>query len=545
MLPLLIFIVSFEGALYSRLDKIRTDSGQNELLEVIVHMKNQPDLSKLPAIFTRSNKVEYLKEFAEKDQKELLDILSNFSERIFELKTYWIFNGFYLKATRDVIEVIIKHPKVSHITPNGILYLEKNDIHKYGARSGGYNISIIKVDSCWAEGFDGTGVIIGNIDSGVDTTHPALQGKWYPGGWYDAVNGLPGPYDDNGHGTFTMGIICGGDGNGPFVDDIGVAPGAKYIIAKAFDSMGTATYDALHSCFQWFATQNTKILNNPWNEAATTSLLFWNDCLNLRDLGILLVFRGGALISGEMRTPANFPIVIGIGATDSLDSITSYSGHGPAPNQIPWNDSLYWFRRDWNLIKPDIVAPGYHIRSSTRGGGYDIGNGVSWAAAHVSGACAILLQKDSTLTAADLYNILLNNADHPPQGNPYPNNNYGWGRLNIHSALHSFSVEEDRAQQENLFQLSVYPNPFKDETMITFQGLEAKGDAVLNIYDVNGRLVRRFHHSAAHQGSGVQRFSQTRWNGIDERGNRLSCGVYFVELRQVGKLILHKVVITR
>lgn len=418
-----------------------------EMIEIIVHMKNRMDLTKLPITFSKNDKINYLKEFADADQKDLLEYLANFTNQIFELRTYWIFNGLYLKTTKDVVNNIASRSDISYITGNYTVSIDSVEFSKMSStRSFGYNIRIIKADSCWNEGYDGSGVIIGNIDTGVDTTHPALRGKWHPGGWYDAVNGLPGPYDDHGHGTFTIGIICGGDGNGPFEDDIGIAPGAKYIVAKAFDSLGAATYTALHNCLQWFATQNAKMVNNPWNESDNISLEFWDDCLNLRNLGIFPVFKGGALNSGQIRTPGNFPTVIGVGATDSLDDIMWYSGRGPAPNQSPWNDSSYWYRSDWNLIKPDIAAPGQNIRSSWPGG-YDISNGTSWAASHVTGACAILLQKDTSLTPTGLYNILLDNADNPPQGAPYPNIDYGWGRLNVYAALHALRVNEETPKE--------------------------------------------------------------------------------------------------
>uniref|UniRef100_A0A7V1EI48 Peptidase S8/S53 domain-containing protein n=1 Tax=candidate division WOR-3 bacterium TaxID=2052148 RepID=A0A7V1EI48_UNCW3 len=87
-------------------------------------------------------------------------------------------------------------------------------------------------DSCWHRGYTGNGVIIGMLDSGIDTTHSALRGGKLIK-WRDFQYNSPIPYDDElGLGTGYAGIICGGDGLGPFGDDIGVAPGAKLIVGR-------------------------------------------------------------------------------------------------------------------------------------------------------------------------------------------------------------------------------------------------------------------------------------------------------------------------
>jgi hypothetical protein len=117
--------------------------------------------------------------------------------------------------------------------------------------------------------------------------------------------------------------------------------------------------------------------------------------------------------------------------------MASFSSRGPAPNQSPWSDQANWARPDWNLIKPDISAPGVSVRSAAPGGGYQGMNGTSMASPHVTGAVAVCLQKNPVVDYATLYNILLDNADHPSQGTPYPNNDYGWGRLNVYAALNA------------------------------------------------------------------------------------------------------------
>lgn len=433
--------IAFAGVIHPQLAEKISDLNPDQTIQVIVHMKKQADWSNVARTATKAEKILYLQSLAEHDQADLLNWLAKYGEQISNLNTWWIFNGLTFKATKDIIEQVADRSDVDYVIDDFIVKLHdvkiRRDNSNVESRTPEWNISIVSAPQCWNAGYDGTGIIVGNMDTGVDVSHPALAGKWITGGWYDAVNGQSSPYDDHGHGTHTMGTTCGGDGNGSFTNDIGVAPGANFICAKAFDSNGSGQSSWIHNCFQWFAGQNAVVVGNSWGSSATTSTEYWNDCDNWRNLGIYPVFSIGnsGPNSGTAGTPGNFPIVTGVGGTDSNDNMYYYSSRGPAPNQYPWNDTTYWGRSDWNLIKPDIAAPGQSVRSSLPGGGYGQMSGTSMACPHVTGAVAICLQKNPSLDYETLYNILLDNADHPSQGGSYPNNNYGWGRLNVYAAL--------------------------------------------------------------------------------------------------------------
>ncbi len=95
-------------------------------------------------------------------------------------------------------------------------------------------------DSCWVAGYTGDSIFIGHLDTGCDFTHPALTSK-FSGYRRDFVNGLTVPYDDNGHGAFSAGIICGGvdpgqgncvaPGNYPLVLGSGATDSLDYIVS--------------------------------------------------------------------------------------------------------------------------------------------------------------------------------------------------------------------------------------------------------------------------------------------------------------------------
>ena len=138
---------------------------------------------------------------------------------------------------------------------------------------------------------------------------------------------------------------------------------------------------------------------------------------------------------GTALTPGNYSVALGVGATYSQDQIAGFSSRGPAPTRRPWTDPSTWHRDDWNPIKPDLSAPGESARSALPGNRYDSWSGTSVATPHLAGAVAILCQRNPLLTPAILYNLLLDHTVRPSLGEPYPNADFGWGRLDVSLVL--------------------------------------------------------------------------------------------------------------
>ncbi len=444
LLTILILATSTAGTIHSQLAERLYNLPDNKTIRVIVHMKEQPDLSIMQKA-PKQAKLQFLQEFCLTNQADLLEYLYSLGNRVADLQSWWIFNGIAFNSTRDIIERVAARDDVDYVIDDFVIALDPEPVGDKileDSRGAEWNITIVCADQCWNEGYDGTGIVVGNIDSGVNVDLACFGGRWIPGGWYDAVNDSTYPYDDAGHGTHSMAVLCGGDGNGPYEYDIGVAPGANFICAKAMDSTALGYASWYHDCLQWFATQYVHVISNSWCFSRIYLNYFWSDCLNLRNLDIFLVFALGNYGPGAMtdRSPGNYPFVTGVGNTSQLDHISPSSSRGPAPNQSPWNDTTYWLRPDWNFTKPDICAPGTAIRAPNPDGTWKCCNGTSLSCPHVAGAAAICLQKDTSLSYEELYNILLDYADRPAWGEPYPNNDFGWGRLNVYSALQAITV---------------------------------------------------------------------------------------------------------
>ncbi len=205
-------------------------------------------------------------------------------------KTFWATNAISVKGglAGDGAEPGRAHAEVegdlqpgqvsrSRRSPQGTTEHQINSVE--------WGIANIKADHVWSQyGDKGDGIVVANIDTGVQYDHPALVNSYrgnlgngqfdHNYNWFDAAGTSPNaPADGNGHGTHTMGTMAGDDGAG---NQIGVAPGVKWIAAN-----GCCPSDAaLISSGQWMleptnlagtnpdASKRPNIINNSWGTHA-------------------------------------------------------------------------------------------------------------------------------------------------------------------------------------------------------------------------------------------------------------------------------------
>jgi hypothetical protein len=276
------------------------------------------------------------------------------------------------------------------------------------------------------------------MDTGVDVTHPDLGASWRGGAnsWYDPSGEHPiTPIDVNGHGTWTMGAIVGGEAGGTA---IGVAPDARWIAVKIFNDQGTATTARIHQGFQWLLDPDGNpgtadapdVVNNSWALGAQgCDLEFQLDLRSLRAAGILPIFAAGNGGPGSdtSYSPANNPEAFAVGATDPTDALASMSSRGPSS----CDGTTY----------PELVAPGVNVRTTDLYGLYANETGTSMAAPHASGALALLLSAFPDLSADRQQSALESGAvDLGPAG---PDNGFGYGRLDVRAAYDAVASTGD------------------------------------------------------------------------------------------------------
>jgi len=497
----------------------------NGKLSVLVHLRAQADLS----LFHPDNEAGMVAELHRVAETTQPGLLARFEGRVRNVGRFWLYNGFACTAGKDAILDLASQSEVEFVCGNETVRMEAvTPGEDPGIATVEWNLRKIKADSVWRQrGYTGQGVVLGIIDTGVDVTHPVFGNRWrLQDGWYDAINGQTSPYDDNGHGTFAMGIAVGAGG----LDTIGVAIGANFIVAKGLSAGGSGTFAQLDSCLQWYAYlagigRGASAVINAWG-GARGETHFWQGCRNLQLLGTNLAFSVGSSGPGPgtVAAPGNYSCLFGLGATDNADVIGSFSARGPAPDSFPWDSSGVWLDPQWGTrtpnhhIKPDLVAPGVNVRSSYNSHGFATMSGTSWGPPHLAGAIALLKEKNPTLTPAQLWQIITSTCDTFSWGNPYPNQNYGWGRLNCLRAVDATpsGVETEASpSRRGVLHLSVSPNPMREKCEFSMGSAQGASNTV-RLYDATGRLIRSL------SGKGP-----LTWNGKDEGGRPAASGVYF------------------
>ncbi len=415
--------------LQDRLDRMNA----GDTISVIVHLSDQADLH-LGAGRARAQRlssvVQALQRKAQSSQASLLALIRSLhaQTQIVSFRSFWIFNGFEVTGTRQAIETLAGRPEVARIAYNATLQAPEFDLATAGVEA---NLSLVGVEALWAAGYRGEGIVVASMDTGVYLDHPDLASRWRGGSnsWFDPNGQHPfTPFDANGHGTWTMGVMVGGDAGGTA---IGLAPGAQWIAVKIFDDSGSATLAAIHAGYQWLldpdgnpATADAPhVVNNSWTFSGSgCNLEFEGDLQALRAAGILPVFAAGnsGPWSGTSRSPANNPSAFAVGASNNSDGLFFYSARGPS--SCPGGAPVY----------PHLVAPGVNIRTTDLYGLYRTATGTSLAAPHVAGGLALLLDAFPELTADQQASALINSA--VDLGDPGPDNSYGYGRLDLYAA---------------------------------------------------------------------------------------------------------------
>ncbi|ONI72411.1 peptidase S8 [Kribbella sp. ALI-6-A] len=314
-----------------------------------------------------------------------------------------------------------------------------------------WGLANINADDVWSQyGDKGQGIVIANIDTGVQYDHPALVNSYrgnLGGGqfdhnynWFDAAGSSPAqPSDGNGHGTHTMGTMVGDDGAG---NQIGVAPAVKWIAAN-----GCCPSDAaLISSGEWMleptnlagqnpdASKRPHIINNSWGSTLPSNDPFMEDItLAWTASGIFGAFANGNSGSAcqSSGSPGSLQSNYSAGAYDINNNVASFSGRGVGQN---------------GEIKPNISAPGVNVRSSIPGSGYASFNGTSMATPHLAGVIALLwsaapaIKGDVNATRALLDNAAIDKADSQCGGTTDDNNVYGEGRLDALALLNAAPI---------------------------------------------------------------------------------------------------------
>jgi len=290
------------------------------------------------------------------------------------------------------------------------------------------SVPLVQAPQVWELGYTGRGVRIAILDSGVDANHPDLRGRVAAAKDFTS-EGLP---DLSGHGTLVAGVAAG-DGHASRGRYRGVAPQASILSAKVLSRDGSGLTSQVMAGLEWALEEGAEVANISLGNSGPADGRdpLSRACDAAVEKGMVVCVAGGN--TGPARASLGIPAagrqVIAVGASDDEDAVPEFSARGPTSDGRP---------------KPDLLAPGVGIVSLRAQGTsqgrpldpfYASGTGTSLAAAHVSGAVALLLQAYPRLSPAQVREALWISAwslGQPPE-------TQGGGRLD---ALGAFKVAQ-------------------------------------------------------------------------------------------------------
>jgi subtilisin family serine protease len=288
-------------------------------------------------------------------------------------------------------------------------------------RSGvNWGVDLVKAPEVWARGYTGQGVTVAVIDSGVDITHPDLQGNiWVNSdeiagdgidndgnGYIDDIHGwnfgigqnnnnvMPGTTDPGqNHGTHVAGTIAAkNDGIGM----TGVAPDAKIMAIRLGDVAGNNIVNSgsLATAIRYAVDNGAKVINMSLgfsNSPALQSALAYAAANN-----VITISASGNEGNLNPNAPARYATQYGlsVGAVNRNRVVPAFSNGSGLNRQLQ-----------------HVVAPGVQVYSTLPGGSYGLNQGTSMAAPHVAGVAALMYGANPNLMPNQVRQLITSSAD--------------------------------------------------------------------------------------------------------------------------------------
>ena len=265
-----------------------------------------------------------------------------------------------------------RNPHVQYAEPDYIASVLNTPNDPYFTGGYQWNMAKVQASSAWDVTTGSASVVVAILDTGVDLSHPDLQGKVVASVNFSdssTVNDL------NGHGTHLAGIVGAATNNGQGVAGLGY--NTTLMNVKVMGDNGTGGYSWVAEGVVWAADHGATVINLSLGAQFGSSTL--EDAINYAwNKGVVVVAAAGNYASSTPFYPAAYPNVIAVASTDINDHLASSSDYG-----------------DW----VDVAAPGTNIYSTLplndplQPGGYGLMGGTSIASPHVAGLAALVFTR--------------------------------------------------------------------------------------------------------------------------------------------------------
>ena len=313
----------------------------------------------------------------------------------------------------DLIRETLNIPGVVMIELDSILTIQNGDA-----------AVLHGVDMAWEEtGYDGSGVTVAIIDTGIDGAHASLDDLDDDNstndpkviGFYDPVNNPTltngtevFPYDDQGHGSHCAGTTAGT--GAPNYEHVGMAPQANLVGVKVLDAGGSGSFATVMAGMKWTVDNRYQFniraasmsLGGPgpieWTSSEEDSVNRYANEM-VRSGIALFIAAGNTVASGQIGTPGSAEDVITVGALDKNSAIAIYSSQGPTEE---------------GRVKPNIAYVGSNVMSVAfnTGDQYTDMSGTSMATPGAAGVSALMYQANPDLSPFDIRNIMQETATY-------------------------------------------------------------------------------------------------------------------------------------
>jgi len=391
----------------------------------------------------------FSREDAEKELSKSTSYPFTLEETALSKLNYYKVNLSSKENDSEVLEKLSQNSSIVNAEPDFILDIngvEPNDT-KYSSQWG---LTAIGAPEAWLKTVGDSDIVVAVIDTGVEYTHPDLSANIWENndeiadngiddddnGYVDDVRGYdfvtisdsyvyegedPGPSDNDpidvqGHGTHVAGTVAAEGNNGMGVSGVSWAVSIMPVRAgfKNTSGGGSLLNSNIVNAIMYAADNGANVISmsfgSSYNSSTQRTAVEY-----AASKGVILVAAAGNSNSTSKHYPAAYDDVISVGSTSSTGKKSSFSNYG-----------------DW----VDISAPGSGIISTYLDGTYRTMSGTSMATPMLSGAAALLLSYNSSLTASQVKSILVDTSDNVVESIVGEDPQIG-GQVNILNAMES------------------------------------------------------------------------------------------------------------
>ena len=304
-------------------------------------------------------------------------------------------------SEKAVANALKQHPHIKFAEPDALIRADfvPNDTYY----SSEWHLQTMDAPNAWNLA-NGSGVVVAILDSGIDATHPDLANQLVPGwNFWDNNSNTTDVY---GHGTKVAGVVAAAGNNG--IGVAGVAYGARLMPIRVTDTSGYASLSALANGLTYAADHGARVANmsfavQSYSTVISAAQYFMNKG------GVVMNSAGN---SGVLDSTAASSALVSVGATDSTDTIASFSSYGPYV---------------------DVSAPGVGIWTTTMGGGYGGVSGTSFSSPLTAAVAAVMMSANSNLAPAQIVSLL--ESTSVDLGSGGYDTYYGYGRVSAGQAV--------------------------------------------------------------------------------------------------------------